>query len=145
MSATAMEAGGARGVARPEPGEGTGRRLRRRHLWLVPGLAVAILANELGRASGVGILALLAFGIAPDLPRLFRLRGRLAHSVMHQPLAPIAAVAIGATGLVTGLVPSVWLVGSLVWLGHVVAGLAIGDAPRATGAPDGASGYSLGS
>lgn len=107
-------------------GEGTGLRLRRRHLWLVPGLAIAIVANEVGKANGVGILTLIAFGIAPDLPRLIGSRGRLAHNVLHQPAAPLLAVALTATGLV----PIVWLVGSLVWLGHVVAGRGVGDVPR---------------
>ena len=107
-------------------GEGTGLRLRRRHLWLVPGLAIAIVASEVGKANGVGILTLIAFGIAPDLPRLIGSRGRLAHNVLHQPAAPLLAVALPATGLV----PIVWLVGSLVWLGHVVAGRGVGDVPR---------------
>jgi len=119
MTATTITAG-----ARP------GRRLRRRHLWLVPGLAIAIVANQLGEANGVGILALLAFGIAPDVPRLFGVRGRPAHNVLHQPL--IAATVAGATalGTVTAVVPMVWLVGSLVWLGHIVAGWGVGDVPR---------------
>jgi hypothetical protein len=129
MSGTTIELGGAERAARPEPGEGTGRRLRRRHLWLVPGLAIAIFANELGKGNGVGILALVAFGIAPDVPRLFGSRGRLAHNLMHQPVAPIAAVALGATGIV----PVVWLVGSLVWLGHVLVGRGVGDVPRGGG------------
>jgi hypothetical protein len=107
-------------------GEGTGIRLRRRHLWLVPGLAIAIVANELGKGNGVGILTLITFGIAPDLPRLLGSRGRLAHNLLHQPAAPLLAVALAATGIV----PIVWLVGSLVWLGHVVAGRGIGDVPR---------------
>ena len=126
MSGTTIQAVGAERDVRPERGEGTGRRLRLRHLWLVPGLAIAIIANELGKANGVGILALLAFGIAPDLPRLLRSRGQLAHGVLHQPVVALAAVAIG----VTGVVPVVWLVGSLVWLGHVIAGRAVGDGPR---------------
>lgn len=125
MSGTTIQAGVER-VVRPEAGEGSGRRLRRRHLWLVPGLAIAIVASELGRANGVGILTLIAFGIAPDLPRLFRARGRVAHNVLHQPLVPLVAIAIGATGIV----PALWLVGSLVWLGHVMAGRALGDVPR---------------
>jgi hypothetical protein len=107
-------------------GEGTGLRLRRQHLWLVPGVAIAIVANELGKANGIGILTLIAFGIAPDLPRLIGSRGRLAHNLLHQPAAPLVAVALAATGIV----PIVWLVGSLVWLGHVVAGRGVGDVPR---------------
>jgi hypothetical protein len=130
MSGTTIQLGGAGGATQQTSGEGTRRRLRRRHLWLVPGLAIAILANELGKANGVGILALIAFGIAPDVPRLFGGRGRQARDLTHQPLAALAAVAIGATGVV----PAVWLVGSLVWLGHVVAGRGIGDVPRGSGA-----------
>jgi hypothetical protein len=121
---TLVQAGSAERVARP--GEGRGPRLHRRHLWLVPGLAIAIVANQLGNANGVGILALIAFGIAPDLPRLLGSRGRTMHNVLHHPVVPVAAVAIAATAIV----PIVWLVGSLVWLGHVIAGLAVGDVPR---------------
>ena len=102
------------------------RRLRWHHLWLVPGLAIAIYANQLGTMNGVGILALIAFGIAPDLPRLLGSRGRPMHDLLHQPVAPAMAVAIAATGVV----PVVWLVGSLVWFSHVVIGRAVGDAPR---------------
>jgi hypothetical protein len=102
------------------------RRLRPRHLWLLPGLAIAIVANQLGSSNGVGILALIAFGIAPDLPRLLGSRGRFAHNVLHQPALALVAVAITATGIV----PIVWLVGSLVWVGHVVLGWGVGDVPR---------------
>ena len=107
------------------------RRLRWHHLWLVPGLAIAIYANQLGTMNGVGILALIAFGIAPDLPRLLGSRGRSMHNLLHQPVVPAMAVAIAATGVAaTGVVPVVWLVGSLVWFSHVVIGRAVGDAPR---------------
>ena len=105
------------------------RRLRR--LWIVPGLAIAIFANWLGGAHGVGIPELVAFGIAPDLPRLLGSRGRLAHNVLHQPAVALAAVAVTATGIV----PIVWLVGALVWLGHVVVGRGVGDVPRPRLAP----------
>ena len=111
-------------------GQGTGLRLRRQHLWLVPGLAIAIVANELGKANGIGILTLIAFGIAPDLPRLLGSRGRPAHNILHQPASPLVAVALALAMAATGLVPIVWLVGSLVWLGHVVAGRGVGDVPR---------------
>lgn len=120
----------------PAAGEGKRRRLRPRHLWIVPGLAIAILANELGKGNGVGILALIAFGVAPDLPRLLGLGRRPVGSLpvrvfnlLHNPLAAIAAVAIGATGVV----PALFLVGSLVWLGHVVIGWGVGDVPRRGG------------
>ena len=129
MSASTIRVGGVEDAARPA-GEGSRRgfRLRRRHLWLVPGLAIAIYANLLGQANGVGILALLAFGIAPDLPRLFRARGRPMHNLLHQPVAVMVAVAIAATSVA----PVLWLVGTLVWLSHVVAGRAINDVPRPT-------------
>lgn len=112
-----------------QPKAREGRRLRWRHLWLVPGLAVAIFANQLGNANGVGILALIAFGIAPDLPRLLGSRGRLMHNLLHQPMGAVAAIALSATGVV----PVFWLVGSLVWLGHLVIGWAVGDVPRSGG------------
>ena len=99
--ATTIRVGGAERPVRPAAGEGKGRRLRWRHLWLVPGLAIAIFANELGKANGVGILVLIAFGIAPDVPRLFGIgrSGRVsrfalrAFNVLHHPAAPAAAVA----------------------------------------------------
>lgn len=115
---------------------GQRRRLRWRHLWIVPGLAIAIFANEIGKANGVGILALVAFGIAPDLPRLLGVGRRpvasipvQAFNLLHNPLAAIVAVAIGATGVV----PALWSVGSLVWLGHIVIGWGVGDVPRRGG------------
>jgi hypothetical protein len=114
-------------------GERKGRRLRRRHLWIIPGLAVAIYANTLGQANGVGILALIAFGIAPDVPRLFGARGRPMHNVLHQPLAAAAAVAIAGAATVAGVPVAFWLVGALVWLGHLIVGWGVGDVPRPGG------------
>jgi hypothetical protein len=125
--ATTIELAGARRAGHLQAREG--RRLRLRHLWLVPGLAVAIFANQLGNANGVGILAMIAFGIAPDLPRLLGSRGRPMHSLLHQPLAAAVAVAVSATGVL----PVLWLIGSFVWLSHVVIGWAVGDVPRAVG------------
>ncbi len=132
--ATTIRVGGAERPVRPAAGEGRGRRLRWRHLWLVPGLAIAIFANELGKANGVGILVLIAFGIAPDVPRLFGIgrSGRVsrfalrAFNVLHHPVAPVAAIVIAATGVV----PTLWLVGALVWLGHLVIGWGVGDVRR---------------
>ena len=134
MSASTIRVGGVDDAVRPA-GEGSrlGFRLRRRHLWLVPGLAIAIYANVLGQANGVGILALIAFGIAPDVPRLFGARGRPMHNVLHQPVVVMVAVAIAATGVL----PVPWLVGALVWLSHVVAGRGINDVPRPAPQPNG--------
>lgn len=116
------------------------RRLRRRHLWIIPGLAVAIVANQLGNDNGVSILALIAFGIAPDLPRLLGLGRRRVDSlpvrvfnVLHHPASPVVAAVVTAAGVELNLIPIIALVASLVWLGHVVIGLGVGDVPRRGG------------
>ena len=134
--ATSIQVGGSERAVRPAgAGQGSGRRLKWRHLWIVPGLAIAIFANELGKTNGVGILLLIAFGIAPDVPRLFGIGHRRqgvgslplrAFNVLHHPVAPAVAVVIAATGVV----PVVWLVGALVWLSHVVIGWGVGDVRR---------------
>ena len=134
--ATTIQVGGAERAVHVEPaGEGRRLRLRWRHLWIVPGLAIAIFANELGKTNGVGILLLIAFGIAPDVPRLFGIGrphqgvGSLplrAFNLLHHPVAPAAAVVLAATGIV----PVVWLVGALVWFSHVVIGRGVGDVRR---------------
>jgi hypothetical protein len=125
---TIVRADGAPGTVHEKVEEG--RRLRWHHLWLVPGLAIAVAANQLGAMNGVGILALIAFGIAPDVPRLLGSRGRPIHALLHQPVVAAIAVAIAATGVV----PVAWLIGSLVWFRHVVIGRAVGDVPRRQGA-----------
>jgi hypothetical protein len=129
MTSQTISVGVSEGAGASHAATPTSRRLRWRHLWLVPGLAIAIVANQLGNANGVGILALIGFGIAPDVPRLFGSRGRPIHNVLHQPALAIAAGIVAATGVV----PVVWLVGSLVWLGHIVAGRGVNDVPRQTG------------
>jgi hypothetical protein len=109
----------------------TGRRLRVRHLWIVPGLAIAIFANLLGNANGVGILELVAFGIAPDVARFLGARARTVHNLLHQPLLAAVAVVVAATGFIgTGVVPAIGLVAALVWMSHIVIGWAVGDVPR---------------
>jgi len=136
--ATAIELGGAASAAQSKTGER--RRLRPRHLWLVPGLAIAVFANQLGNLNGVGIVAMIAFGIAPDLPRLLGSRGRPAHDLLHHPVAALAAVALAAAGtqVASGAAAVVVLVGALVWLSHVAIGFALGDVRRAQGAQHGA-------
>jgi deazaflavin-dependent oxidoreductase (nitroreductase family) len=114
------------------------RRLARRHLWIVPGLGLAIVAGQLATQYGVGLLPLLFFGIAPDLPRLLGIGqshapGQLASRVvplfnpMHHPGLPVALVlALAATGI-----PSPFLfVGAFAWLGHIVIGWGMGDRLR---------------
>jgi deazaflavin-dependent oxidoreductase (nitroreductase family) len=113
------------------------RRLRLRHLWVVPGLAIAFFANGQAEHFGVGIVPLLAFGIAPDLTRLLGLGQPHAHgqmaaravpsfNLMHHPVPPLVVLAITATGVV----PPVLYVGALVWLAHIVVGVGIGDRLR---------------
>lgn len=127
-------------AVRPTGEHNKGRRLRRRHLWIIPGLAVALVANQLGNDNGVSILALIAFGIAPDLPRLLGLGRRPVDSipvrvfnVLHHPASPVAAAIVTAAGAELNVVPVIALVASLVWLGHVVIGLGVGDVPRRRG------------
>jgi deazaflavin-dependent oxidoreductase (nitroreductase family) len=113
------------------------RRLRLRHVWIIPGLAVAFYANGEAQRLGVGILPLLAFGIAPDLPRLLGVgqphaagqmaaRALPAFNLMHHPLPPLALLALAAVGAL----PPVLYVGALAWLGHLVLGFGIGDRRR---------------
>lgn len=127
---TAVQPNIAERVASPAPVARTGRRLRRRHLWLIPGLAIAIAANKLGEANGVGILALVGFGIAPDLPRLLGAHGRPAHDLLHRPLLAAVALATAIAASQTGVVPMMVLVAALVWFSHVVIGWGVGDVPR---------------
>jgi len=130
MSATTttIELGAKRSTREASAGE---RRFPRwRHLWLVPGIAIAIYANQIGNSNGVGILALIGFGIMPDVPRLFGARGRGIHGLLHQELPALIAVAIAATGVV----PVIFLVGALTWLGHVITGRGVGDVPKRGGA-----------
>ena len=112
-------------------------QLRARHLWIVAGLGIAVVANTEAHRLGLGILPLLAFGIAPDLPRLLGVGqrhrpGQMARravppfNLMHHPVVPIAL--LGAAAL--GVLPPIFYVGALAWLGHVVVGLGVGDRVR---------------
>jgi hypothetical protein len=118
------------------------KRLRRlrpvlRHLWLVPGLAIAFYANAQTGLHGLGLVPVLAFGIAPHLAVLLgygqpHARGQLApravplFNAMHHPAAPVALLGLGAAGVV----PPFWLVGALAWLSHIVIDWAMGDGLR---------------
>lgn len=113
------------------------RRLRPRHLWLVPGLAIAFYASAQAGYYGLGIVPLLVFTIVPDLPRLLAIGqphrpGQLAaravplFNLLHHPVPPLALLGLAAAGVL----PPLWLVGAIAWLGHLVIGLAIGDRLR---------------
>ena len=115
------------------------RRLRLRHLWLIPGLAIAIAANGQANEHGLGLGPLLLFGIVPHLPVLLALgqphaRGQMARravplfNVMHHPLPPVLVAALAAAGLLSPF----WLVGGLAWFSHIVVDFALGDGLRTT-------------
>ncbi len=121
-----------------------GRRLRTRHLWIVPGLAIAIFANSVAGEHALGLVPLLLFGILPHLPVLLGVgqttaRGQLApravplFNAMHHPAVPLALLAVAATGVL----PAFWLVGAMAWLSHVVVDWGMGDGLRS------ADGYRL--
>jgi hypothetical protein len=114
-----------------------GRRFRTRHLLVIPGLAIAVLANMQAGDHGLGIGPLLLFGIVPHLPVLLGIgqphgRGQLAaravplFNVMHHPVPPLVLVGLAAVGVLSPL----WLVGGLAWFSHIVVDLALGDGLR---------------
>ena len=116
-----------------------GRRLRLRHLWLIPGLAIAVVANGQASEHGLGLAPLLFFGIVPHLPALLGLGQPHAHgqmarravplfNVMHHPLPPVLVTALAAAGILSPF----WLVGGLAWFSHIVVDLALGDGLRTT-------------
>jgi hypothetical protein len=119
----------------------TRRRLKARHAWAIPGLAIAIYASSVSSQHGLGLVPLLLFGILPHLTVLLGLgqphgrgqlapRAVLAFNGMHHPVAPLALAAVAATGVIGPF----WLVGALAWLSHVVVDWALGDGLRG---PDG--------
>jgi len=112
-------------------------RLGRRHLWLVPGLAIAVYANAYAGGVGVGLVPLLVFGIVPHLPVLLGIGqphapGQMAiravplFNVMHHPVLPLAMVVLAAGGVLSPF----WLVGGLAWFSHIVVDLAFGHGLR---------------
>jgi len=113
------------------------RRLKRRHLWLIPGLAIAVYANAQAGTHGLGLGPLLLFGIMPHLPVLLGIgqphaRGQMAaravplFNVMHHPVVPLAVAGLAAGGVLSPF----WLVGGLAWFSHIVVDLALGDGLR---------------
>ena len=101
-------------------------RPRPRHLWLVPGLTIAVAASS---AAGPGLAALavvIAAGLVPHLPTLLGSRGRRLFNVLHEPAVPLVLAAIAATGIL----PALATAAALAWLGHQVMDWAFGDGVR---------------
>ena len=134
MSAQATAASASAGVAKER------FRFRPRHLWIVHGLAVAIVGSRTDSSlTAIGVM--VAFGIAPHLAFLAgigqpRLAGGMApralalFNAMHHPAIPAAVVALN----LTGVIPTLLFVGATAWLSHIVIGWGIGDGLR-TNAP----------
>ena len=106
--------------------------LRRRLLWLVPGIAIGLLAGIQATEHGVGILVLLAAGIVPHLPVLLGLgrphapgqlpaRAVPLYNAFHHPVLPLLVLGLAAAGVLS----PVWLVVGLAWLSHIVVDLAM--------------------
>jgi hypothetical protein len=117
-----------------------GRRLRRRHLWIIPGLAIAILGSRTD-SSLVAIGAMVAGGIAPHLLALIAgigqshpeggmpRRALAVFNAMHEPIVPAAIV----VAQLTGVVPTLVFVAATAWMSHIVIGWGIGDGKRSHG------------
>jgi hypothetical protein len=106
-----------------------GFRFRRRHLWWIPGLAIAVLGSQLSERNGLGILPLIIFQMSPHLPTFGGRRAVPLFNVAHHPLPPLVLLAVA----VAASLPPIWLVAGLGWLSHVVIGWGIGDGMRAAG------------
>lgn len=113
------------------------RRLRPRHLWIIPGLAIAVHANGLATEHGLGLVPLLLFGILPKLPFVLGIgqstapgqlppRAVVGWNAMHHPAVPLALFGVGAIGIL----PAFWTVGALAWLSHIVVDWGLGDGLR---------------
>jgi hypothetical protein len=108
-----------------------------RHLWLVPGLAIAVYASSQATEHGLGLVPLLVFGIVPHLSVLLGIaqphaRGQLApravplFNAMHHPAPPLVLLGLAAAGILSPF----WFVGGLAWSSHIVVDLAFGQGLR---------------
>jgi len=103
------------------------RRLALRHLWLIPGLGIALFANAQSNSLQVGLVPLLVFGIVPHMTAMLGIglphaRGQLApravplFNAAHQPVMPLAVLGLAAAGVLSPF----FLVGALAWFSHIV-------------------------
>lgn len=105
-------------------------------LWLVPGLALAVVANAQAAGLDLGLATVLIFGIVPHLPVLLGVRrplppGPMAlFNAMHEPFVPLAFLAVA----IIVAAPSLAFVAALAWLSHIVVDWALGDGLRVPGA-----------
>jgi hypothetical protein len=121
MSAqAAVQQGGAERAAR------RGFRFRRRHAWWIPGLAIAILGNQLSEQHGLGIWPIIVFQMAPHLATFAGPGAIAVFNFGHHPVSPVLLVAVAFVAAL----PPIWLIAGLGWLSHVVIGWGIGDGMR---------------
>ena len=117
------------------------RRPRPRHLWIIPGLAIAVYANVIAGDHELGLVPLLLFGILPKLPFFLGIgqptergqlppRAVLPWNVFHHPAVPLALFGVAAAGILSAF----WTVSALAWLSHIVIDWGLGDGLRS---PDG--------
>ena len=107
-----------------------------RHLWLVPGLAVAFYANARRGLHGLGLAPVPIFASSRIYWSCWD-----AGNLTHQGNSPVgqsrssmsciihvllALLAIAATGALSPF----WLVGAIAWLSHIVVDWAMGDGLR---------------
>ena len=109
------------------------RRLELRHLWIVPGLTAAVIANTVATDHGIGLVPILVFGILPHVPALGfgRLGGWAAEAAwlfnrLHEPSVPVLLTVLGLAGVVGPM----GLVAGLTWIGHILFDRGLGDGRR---------------
>jgi hypothetical protein len=101
-------------------------QFKRRHLWWIPGLAIAVLGSQVSERNGLGIIPMIVFQMAPHLPTFGGAAAVPLFNVTHHPVPPLALTLIAFVAAA----PAVWIVAGLAWLSHVVIGWGIGDGMR---------------